>query len=294
MTDSQGGTRAVAFERGQIVLAAATAIAGGIIGWLVPVLFSNPEKIELWLIVAAAILVITAAAAGVSYHHLLRRTSEDTLNTTKELISTFASEAQLKIGSMAAGNTEVKRLVEESIGRQASLIPRDLVYREMAISIRNAREQVAIISYLMVDWETGKRTFLPASVDTPFRGEFYDAVYEAIRNPKVEYIRVWEVPHNRVDEAMKVVESDESQRKECALIREVGRNRPDLARLVVADQLTTASFVLIDQRSLFLNIDFFDPQNNVWYSPYMLFVKDASGEAFNDLRSIIVRLTGRS
>jgi hypothetical protein len=276
--------KVIAFERGQVFLAVSSAVAGGIIGWLVPLLFNDKTKIELWAVLAASLLVVTVSAASLGFHNLLHRTSVDSIGIVMSAIETFRSETELKIEYMLAANKKIQLLVEESIGRQAALIPRDLVYREMAISIRNARKEVAIITYLMVDWETGNRTFMPASSDTPFRGEFYEAVYEVIKNPKVGYIRVWEVPHNRRDEAMTVIESDENHRRECALIKE----------LIVADQLTTASFVLIDDKSLFLNIDFFDPSTNVWYSPYMLFIKDASGEAFNELKSIIIRLTGRT
>jgi hypothetical protein len=286
--------RLIALERGQIVLAVSSAIAGGIIGWLLPVLFADPKKLELWLVLSAAILVIVASATGLSFNALLRRTADDSLLAVKKEVVTCSTETQHKFTQILAANKEILQLVDESVGRQAVLILRDQVYRELAISIRNAKTEVAMISYLMVDWETSRRTFLPASVDTPFRAEFYDAVYEAIRNPKLSYIRVWEVPHQRRDEAMQVIETDEFHKKECTLIKEVSKTRPDLARLVIADTLTTASFILIDRKNLFLNIDFFEPEKSLWYSPYMLFIKDASGDSFSELQSVIVRLTGRA
>jgi hypothetical protein len=283
-----------AADRGTLIGASASALVGAVLGWAVPALFQDPTKIPLWIIVALSTLVMVTIAIGLRFLAIARRTADSSHNTIQTSFSAFNNEVDRKLEVMLASNKNVQRLVEESIGRQAALIPRDLVYKEMATSIRNAQREVAVITYLMVDWETGKRTFAPASVDTPNRGEYYDAVFEVIKNPKVSYIRVWEVPHQRIDEAMQVIESDENQKKECALIREVSAKRPDQANFVITELLTTASFILIDREDLFLNIDFYDPQKNIWHSPYMLYVKDVSGEAFSELQAVIVRLTGRS
>jgi len=284
----------VAADRGTLISASATALVGAVLGWAVSALFQDPTKLGLWIVTALSTLVLVTIAIGLRFLAIARASADSSHQTIETSFSAFNSEIDKKLQEMLSSSKNVQRLVEESIGRQAALIPRDLVYKEMATSIRNAQREVAVITYLMVDWETRTRTFAPASVDTPNRGEFYDAVFEAIRNPKVSYIRVWGVPHNRIGEAMQVIESDENQKKECALIREVEKNRPDQARLIIADQVTTASFILIDREDLFLNIDFYDPQKNIWHSPYMLYVKDVSGDAFSELQAVIVRLTGRT
>jgi hypothetical protein len=284
----------VAFERGQVVLAASTLAAGGIVGWVVPLIFSNPANIQLWVVSAAGVLVAAVSAAGLSFHNMLKATSESTLNSVTQTLADFKANTERELNQMLEANREIQKLAEQSIGRQAELIPRDEIYKVMANSIRNAQDEVAIVTYMMANWDTKKRTFLPAAVDTPYRGEFYDAVYAAIKDPKIEYIRIWEVPRDRILEARKVIEADEYHKKECALIDEVSRQHPHRARLIFAEQLTTMSFILIDRRSLFLNVDFYDPTKDVWYSPYMLFVKDASGDSFEDLQGVIIRLTEKS
>jgi hypothetical protein len=283
-----------AIDRNTVIGASASALIGAVLGWAVSALFQDPTKIELWIVIALSILVSIAIAIGFRFLSVATKTVESSHQTIETSFSAFNNEIDKKLDTMLNSNKNVQKLVEDCIGRQAALIPRDLVYKEMATSIRNAQREVVVITYLMVDWETGKRTFAPAAVDTPHRGEFYDAVFEVIKNPKVSYIRVWEVPHQRIDEALQVIESDENQKKECALIREVSAKRPDQANFIITHQLTTASFILIDREELFFNIDFYDPQKNIWHSPYMLYVKDVSGEAFSELQAVIVRLTGHS
>jgi hypothetical protein len=284
----------LAFERGQVLLALSTAAVGGVLGWTVPLIFGNPSRLELWLVTAAALLVITVSAVGVGFYNLLKSSAESALSDILRTVAEFKSSSEQELSRMLDVNRDIQKLVEQSIGRQAELIAREEIYKVMARSIREARTEVAIITYLMVDWESGKRTFLPAAVDTPYRGEFYDAVYEAIKNPNIQYIRVWEVPHSKISQARKVIEADEYHKKECTLIDEIAKNRPHEARLIFADQLTTASFILIDRTHLFLNVDFYDPTAKIWHSPYMLFIKDASGNSFKELQGIIVRLTERA
>lgn len=269
----------LSIERSQIVGSGVSLVLGGIIGWVIPELFKDPKSLALWTVLALALVAALTAATAVVFLQWQRQVSAASLSAVRS-----------SIDEMSANHSRIQAMIENSIGRQAELIPRERVYKDMACCIRDAKSEVAVVTYLMADWQTGTRTFLPAGIDVPHRGEFYDAVYEAIQNPKIEYVRVWQVPHDRRDQALDVINSDAFNKKECELIAEIQPARPDQARLVIASSLTTASFILIDRHHLFLNIDFFDPEKNAWHSPYMLFVKDATGETFADLQSVIVRL----
>jgi|GEM_PF-3114741 len=294
MSDTNNHVKFLAFERGQIVLAAVSAIVGAILGWAVPLAFGSPGKLELWVIVAAAVLVGTAAAASISLQAIQKAKADAAITTIDGVVNAAQRTAEKSFSEMISVNREIQKLTEEAVKRQAELIPRDQIYSVMARCIRHARSEVALITYLMADWESLKRTFVPASVDTPNRGEFYDAVYDAIKDPHIQYVRVWQVPQGKIEDARQLVLADETQRKECALIEDISKDHPERARLVFTDQLTTASFILVDRKHLFFNIDFYDSSKKLWYSPYMLFVKDATGESFRDLQSVIVRLTGKT
>jgi hypothetical protein len=281
-TTTPGGSRRIvlSLERSEVFVGIVSLILGAIVGWAVQELFKDPESLPLWTVLAVAIVAAVMATTGMVFLRWQRQVSAASLAAVRS-----------SIDDMSADHSRIQAMIENSIGRQAELIPRERVYKDMACCIRDAKREVAVVTYLMADWQTGTRTFLPAGVDIPHRGEFYDAVYEAIQNPRTEYVRVWQVPHDRRDQALEVINSDAYNKKECELIGEIQPTRPDQARLVIASSLTTASFILIDRHHLFLNIDFFDPEKNAWHSPYMLFVKDATGDTFADLQSVIVRLT---
>jgi len=283
----------VAFERGQVVLATLSVMVGGILGWIVPLAFSSPQNLGLWLISVASILVVAAGAAGLGFNNMLKDTSDSALKTITQTISELRLNSQQDLAKMLDLNREIQRLTEECVRRQAELIPRDEIYRFMANCFREAKSEVTLITYLMVDPKTRERTFLPNVDNTPNRAEFYEAVYEAIKNRAIQYVRVWMVPHDQIAEAREIIASDEYQKKECELIDQISKTRPDRARLIITDHLTTASFILIDRKHLFLNIDFYDSETKMWHSPYMLFVKDATGDSFKEFQSIIVRLTER-
>jgi hypothetical protein len=188
---------------------------------------------------------------------------------------------------------ELRGLVEKTVAQQATLIPRQSVYLEMASSLRAAKSEVIVITYLMYDWDRAERTFEPLHNPPPGVDEFYAAIYDSIRSQSLSYVRVWQVATGHTADAEAVLRANAHLAKECDLINEVGEQHPELARLVITEQLTTASFILVDRTTLFFNIDFYDPSQNVWLSPYMLLVKDTSGTSFRDLQSVVVRLTGK-
>jgi hypothetical protein len=184
-------------------------------------------------------------------------------------------------------------MIAELLKQRAQIIPRELIYPEMARVIREAKERVAVITYLMYDWKSKKRTFLPPDQKVPGLTDFYDAIYECIKRGDVEYLRVWQVPTDKKAEAYGILCENPLHKKEIELIQAASRHHPDKARFIIADQHTTASYILVDRKNLFFNVDFYNAEEGVWYSPYMIFIEDASENAFAGLNSIIVRLTSR-
>lgn len=269
-------------------------VVGALLGWVIPLVFNDPTKLETWLVLGACIVLACSVAAAISLQLSHQRFVEETIQATSVQIELLKTDTGNRANQLITSAQNIQHLTEEALKRQAELIPREDIYRIMAESIRSATSEVVVITYLMVDWDTGNRNFEPDALGTAHQDEFYDAIYKAIENPKIQYVRVWQVPHEHMSKAKELILSNTRQKRECELIDSISKTRPDRAMMVLTDQLTTASFILIDKRCLFFNIDFYDPMQKMWHSPYMLFVKDAASESFKDLQSLIVRFTTKS
>lgn len=269
----------LAFERGQLVVSVISLILGGVIGWAIPELIGDPRQFPFWMLLISSILLFISISFSMGLFSKFRRENSDALGVISK-----------NIGGLEAVSNEVLQLVETSIGQQATLIPRANAYKAMAKSIDDAQKEVAVVTYLMANWEAMKRNFVPAEEGTPFRNEYYEAVGRAIESSDIQYKRIWQVPDAHISDARELIDRDAKTKNECLQIEEIQSERPDKARLVIAGQITFASFVLIDNSSLFFNVDVFHPIKKRWYSPYMLFIKDAKGQAFEALQSVIARL----
>lgn len=249
---------------------------GGILGWGIQELVASASDLHVWLFVLVALGCLATCLVILSYVPALVGFSAD------------------KYTEMVRLAKETKDLLDDALKYRAEVIPRESVYPEMASCIRRAKQQVAVITYYMYDWKKGQRIFLPPEQVVTGKEDFYQALYDCIENPDVEYIRIWQVPTERKSEALKVIEADPLHKREIELIRRVSLQKPDQARLVIAGEHTTASFILVDKKHLFFNVDFYDKERNVWLSPCMIVIKDATESAFVELNSIIVRLTSRT
>ncbi len=279
MEEDLGQNTGLAFERGQIVASSISLILGGVIGWAIPELIADPKQLPFWILLISSILLFISISFSMGLFSQFKRENSDTLGVISK-----------NIGGLEAVSNEVLQLVETSIGQQASLIPRANAYKAMAKSIDEAKNEVAAVTYLMANWEEDKRNFVPAEEGTPHRNEYYEAVSRAIDNPNVQYKRIWQVPDDHISKARELIDRDPKTQNECVQIEAIQSERPDKARLIIAGQITFASFVLIDNSKLFFNVDVYHPIKKRWYSPYMLFIKDAEGEAFEALQSVIARL----
>jgi hypothetical protein len=250
-----------------IVVGVVSAVLGGILGWGLEKLIGAASSLQLWLFVFVSFACLGTCLVVTSY------------------VAKYTNMEEL--------TTKTAAMLDDALQHRAEIIPRESIYPVMADCIRHAKSQVAVVTYYMYDWEQNKRTFLPPEQLVTGQDDFYNAIYECIANQSVEYIRIWQVPADKTHDALKIIETDPLHKKEIALIRKVSLQKPDQARLVIAGEHTTASFILVDKRHLFFNIDFYDKERRVWLSPYMVFIKDATGSAFAGLNSIVVRLTSR-
>jgi hypothetical protein len=207
-------------------------------------------------------------------------------------LAAFQREGRERLDTVESSIESLKTMVTESIEGSAILVPRESIYYEMAQCIRNATEQVVICTYFMYDWQNDRRTFGPTVSGTvPGVDEFYEAVYACIEHPRVEYIRLWQVPPEHLSVARSKIIQEQRLAKEVELIESISPDRPELCRMRIIPESTTASMILVDRNILFFNVDFFDSARGMWLSPFMLMIKDARGRAFADMKRIIVKLT---
>lgn len=271
----------IAFERGNLVLAVVTLLVGGYLGALLPPLIkdpANPNYWPLWLLVATCVLLVIGIGGFIV---VVGRHKAESSATVLALTG--------QVTEMEKSSKYIFSLVEKVIARQADLIPRDVVYREMAQALDAASSHVSVVTLLAVDWESGKRNFGPALTDTPYRSEFYEAIKRTISREGIVYERIWQVPRDKAALALDALFTDPLHKEEFDLIASLRRTNPHLAKFMLAPILTTASFVLIDGKKLFFNFDIMDEETGRLESPYMLFVKDASGVVFEPLNALVAR-----
>lgn len=271
----------IAFERGNLVLAVVTLLVGGYLGHLLPPLVDdplNPASRPLWLLTAACLLLVIGIFGFIAV-----------VGRHKAESSVAVEEITRQVSEMEKSNSTIFSLVERTVARQADLIPRDVIYQEMAQAFNDAESQISVVTVLSLDPATGERNFGPALRDTAHRKEFYDAIKRAIEREDVVYERIWQVKREEADQALAKLFTDPLNKDEFDTIESYRRTNPHLAKFMMAPLLTTASFILIDGKKLFFNFDILDEETGQLESPFMLFVKDASGNVFEPLRALIAR-----
>jgi hypothetical protein len=260
----------IAFDRGNLILAIISLLIGGYLGQLIPPLIKDPTDPTywpLWLLVATSVLLVTGIGSFIIMASRFKLESKSTITKTFELFE----------------------LVEETVSRQAALIPRNIIYKEMATAFNEAKSSISVVTLLTVDWEKKERNWQPALTTTPFRDEFYNAIKLAIEREDIVYERIWQVPSNRASDALDLLFTDSVHKEEFELIKKCSEANPHLAKFMIASTITTASFILIDDKKLFFNIDIYNEESRKMESPYMLFIKDAKGDVFKPLRGVIAR-----
>lgn len=260
-------------SRAGLVTGAAALVLGAILGWAISIVFDDPQKLSLWVVIAIAVIAFMAIGSIVGTLSLLQSDGDARLTKIESSVDTL------------------KAAVLEAVDSSATLVPRESIYPQMARCVREATEQVVVLTYFMYDWEAGRRTFAPAVQGDAFGiDEFYDAVYACIQDPDVEYLRVWQVPADRIGDAKEKIRQDPKWAREIDLIESLS-NHPERCRLKIIGQSTTASIILVDRTTLFFNVDYRDPERNLWLSPFMLMVRDARGRAFTDMKRVVLKIT---
>lgn len=275
-------TSSIAFERGNLVLAIISMLIGGYLSLIFPPLVNdplNPNYWSLWLLIAACILLMI----GIGGFLIVANRHKADSSTAIYTISKQAIE-------MKQSSKEIFTLIEQTVTRQAALIPRGEVYLEMSQAIDDATSEISVVTLLAVDWTSGRRNFAPALTDTPGRTRFYESIKRAIAREDILYERIWQIPaEKKIEEVKEALFSDPLHKEEYKLVEEHKQKNPHLAKFMLSPTLTTASFILIDKKKLFFNFDIYNEETNELESPYMLFIKEASGEVFSPLKALIAR-----
>lgn len=272
---------AIAFDKGNLILGIVSMLVGALLGVALPPLVQEPKNISYWpqyiLILVSIILVVGVGAFII-------------LGTHQKEVATKALEAvNQQLEKIELSNSTILHLVDQTVARQATLIARSEIYREMAESFNEAKSSISVVTLLAMDWEKGVRNWTPAMTSTPGRDAYYNAVKRAIIRSDVCYERIWQVPQGKGMEGMAGIMSDPLLKEEYELIEQNRKLYPHLAKFMLAPIITTASFILVDGKELFLNIDLINEKTGEMESPYMLFIKDASGEAFEPMKGVIAR-----
>jgi hypothetical protein len=256
-------------DRGNLVIAFASTIIGSIIGWAISALFASPDSLSLWTVLSISLVALMTCVVTLSF------------------LTVFQAEGRDRLDSIGAALSKVELSLEQS----ATLVNREDIYPQMARCIREAEKQVAIITFYMYDWEEGKRTFEPAGRTLEGLDDFYEAIYDCIKDPDVRYLRVWQVPKERLTEARAKIMLEPRLAKEIELIEGITADFPDRCKLKISPVTTTASMILVDGKTLFLNVDLYDSDRDTWMSPFMLMIRDARGKAFDDLKRVVARFS---
>ena len=278
--ENQSFSSSIAFDRGNLVLGVISLLVGAILGHLLPPLVKdpiNPSHWPLWLLVVASVILVFGIGAFII---VAARHKTDSNAAIGEIAS--------QVEQMKDANASIVSLVEQTVSRQADLIPRSKIYKEMAEAFNEASSEISVITLLSVDG-SGKRNFSPAITGTPHREEFYDAIKRAIARDDIAYERVWQVRKNMAENALEILFTDPLHKEEYDLIQQCRKANPHLAKFMLAPTLTTASFILIDGKKLFFNFDILNQETRELESPYMLFIKDSSGKVFEPLKGLIAR-----
>lgn len=267
-------------------------LVGGIVGWAISKVADDPKQIQLWVVIAVATVACLVCVAVTSFLGAFQVEGRQRLDEVDSQVDALLKEVARVGAAVDTGVAKVQDIVTKGVNASAVLVPRESIYFEMATCIRGAEKQVVVLTTFMYDWENDRRTFNPVvQGDTPGVAEFYDAIYDCIERSGVEYVRIWQVPSDHVEDARLKIKREERLRKEIDLIEQLSPDDPHRCRLRVISQSTTASMVLVDQETLFFNVDFFDSERKIWLSPFMLMIRDARGRAFQDMQRIITKLS---
>lgn len=266
---------AVGLSRGDVLNAGASTVVGGVIGWALGAAFTGGDRrLELGIVVALAFIALLVCLAVSGF------------------LAAYQREGREQVAAMSTTVNRLTSVVTTSIEGSAVLVPRDAIYPEMARCIRQAEEQVVVLTTYMYNWEEDRRTFGPVVAgNVPGVDEFYEAIYSCVADPVVEYLRIWQVPAERVSEAREKIMQEPRLAREIKLIESISPDNPERCRVRIIPEAMTASIILVDRKTMYLNVDVYDAERGMWLSPFMLMIKDARGRAFNDMKRVIVKLS---
>ncbi|MGI9449266.1 MAG: hypothetical protein ACR2QH_01190 [Geminicoccaceae bacterium] len=177
--------------------------------------------------------------------------------------------------------------VDEVIKQRAELVDYKLAYARLAKRVRNAQESVHLLTIYTYDWENDERNFESTRLESKPRKDLFDALATAIKRENIEYTRIYQIDRKHKDKFQKVIKKDQAYYDEIDLLVKTSKSQPENAQLYVTDIYTEASFAIVDQSALFLNIEIREPGTTNYETPFVLYVEDLNREHFNGLVKMI-------
>ncbi len=183
------------------------------------------------------------------------------------------------------------------LGQDANLVPYDAAYRQLTEWANSAQEDIRILTYYPRPPKTSEiYDFHSPRMRSSERAKWFEAANRAIERTettKLRFIRVIQVSNGKMEtdptpQEIKTViasiSSDASNRDQLDQLLRLNVSAADRACLKFSRVYMTNSFVLIDGKHLFMDIDIWDPNDSEFKTPFVLMASDTTGKRFEELR----------
>lgn len=187
-------------------------------------------------------------------------------------------------------------------GQKARFVPYAEAYSKLTEWSENATEEVLILTYNNAErWSANPKSERMASSE---RKKWFNKAYEIIKDKDIVFQRIVQIDLaydanskdctiEEITEGLSNFRQDELNRKMALKLYEAEKINPDKI-FMVSRVYFQNTFVLIDQRYLFMNLDFRSVQTTQLESPYVLLVEDEAVQIFKELRNRFGAIRNRS
>ena len=172
----------------------------------------------------------------------------------------------------------VSNAIMESINEKANIVHYKDSYKRLERCIWDAQSEVILVANFTYDWESDSRNFDSERLFSNERQHMFNEIYSCIQRKDVVFKRIYQRPNEYRNVFFEKLKDDTHYQKELDILLKTREESPHIAKLTVADLVTDMSFVIIDKKFFFLNVDIRDPSKNTYLSPFVLFVENPNPE----------------